>query len=524
MSYPTPLLATDLSLTAFCYDALGLQLPPDSICLLTECKNQFNGRGMPPSHREACTQYGLQGINPLNETVKAIKASPGEFAQCNSQACMNYLHEDQAVISPAGLDPRQFPKQAPLRGSYLQAVHKMAQNGLPVDARMLSVYNNTDHGDLRLAIAEGCNAHYQCQLFQGGRFDLDAFRGFIYSKGLLWPSSKDGTLDLSDDTFKAQAKASLGLAPLWQVKQTLEHNYIRPIRLDPDGRHRYDPHPFGSSTGRDQPKGDCIFVGPTWRRGFISAHPGTALVVVDYNAQETMIAASLSEDQEMIADYEDGDFYWNFAVRCGEIPRGLERGQDPDVDKKRDVYKQVALGIQYGMGKSSMADKLGVSPQEALRLINQHKNAYPGYWSWREAVDRKISKEEPMGTVMRTMLNPPYHSRTSFNESNPTRLSALNFPIQATGSDILHLSVIVLTESGFKVCATLHDCVIVEIPADDASTSPGEIESIMTEASEFVLGYPVRVETKLIQEGQRFFSKRGQFPFSIVAGALGKCG
>ena len=51
----------------------------------------------------------------------------------------------------------------------------------------------------------------------------------------------------------------------------------------------------------------------TWIRGFIKPPPGHAIAYIDWSSQEVGIAAALSGDENMMADYAAGDPYIELA-------------------------------------------------------------------------------------------------------------------------------------------------------------------------------------------------------------------
>ena len=50
----------------------------------------------------------------------------------------------------------------------------------------------------------------------------------------------------------------------------------------------------------------------------------------------------------------------------------------------RQRMKSLQLGINYGMGVSSLAKGLDRHPLIASNLIEQHRRVYSRFWQWRE--------------------------------------------------------------------------------------------------------------------------------------------
>ena len=54
------------------------------------------------------------------------------------------------------------------------------------------------------------------------------------------------------------------------------------------------------------------------------------------------------------------------------------------------------------------------------------------------------------------------HTRDELNDR-----SLRNFPMQANGAEMLRIACILLTEAGIRVCAPVHDALLIEAPLDE---------------------------------------------------------
>jgi len=257
-------------------------------------------------------------------------------------------------------------------------------------------------------------------------------------------------------------------------------------------------------------------------RGFMQAPPGKVLVIADFTSQEILIGAACAEDHSMMADYFSGDFYLGFAKRAGAIAPNARRGESPEVDAARALFKQLALAVQYGMGSRGLAKRLGQSESRAKQLLKGHRRAYPGFWRWRERIGNAVAMNKPLKAALGWRLLPPYASKSSIAQGKDSTLSSLNFPVQATGSEILRATVIRLAAEGFEICATVHDSVVVELPLDGWKERKERLEFVMTEATRPLLnGHGVLVDSKVLLPGERYVDDRGREMFELMAGRLG---
>ena len=143
---------------------------------------------------------------------------------------------------------------------------------------------------------------------------------------------------------------------------------------------------FRARTGRNQPSNTKFIFGPSvWLRGLIKPPPGHAIAHIDWRTQEFGIAAALSGDAAMQAAYQSGDVYLAFAKQAGAIPDDATKTSH---GAPRQLFKQVVLGVQYGMGADGLAARIGQPPIVARDLLRAHRETYRTFWRWSDgAVD-----------------------------------------------------------------------------------------------------------------------------------------
>ena len=107
--------------------------------------------------------------------------------------------------------------------------------------------------------------------------------------------------------------------------------------------------------------------------------------------------------------------------------------------------------------------------------------------------------------------------------ANPRSLR--NFPLQANGAEMLRLACCLATERGIKVCAPVHDAVLVEAPSGDIDRVVAETQAVMTEASELVVpGFPLRTDYEVVCWPDRYRDPRGQAMWNCVMDVINKIG
>jgi DNA polymerase I-like protein with 3'-5' exonuclease and polymerase domains len=84
------------------------------------------------------------------------------------------------------------------------------------------------------------------------------------------------------------------------------------------------------------------------------------------------------------------------------------------------------------------------------------------------------------------------------------RRTLMNFPAQAHGAEMLRIAMILLAEAGIRVCAPVHDAVLVECAAAEAEATAETVRAIMTKAATMLLGVAPRVSIKEIRGARPF--------------------
>jgi len=219
--------------------------------------------------------------------------------------------------------PRLDLPRALLRGRYMAAAAAMEHNGTPIDVEMLGRLRR-NWAEIQDQLIAGIDFDYG--VFDSRTFKLDRFANWLAAEGIPWPRLESGQLDLSDDTFRQQARAYPRVAPLRELRGSLADLRLNDLSVGRDGRNRTVLSAFRSRTSRNQPSNSRFIFGPSvWLRGLIKPPPGHAVAYVDWKQQEFGIAAALSGDAAMQAAYQSGDPYLAFAKQAGAIPADATR-------------------------------------------------------------------------------------------------------------------------------------------------------------------------------------------------------
>jgi len=499
-----------------CHLSLGWPMPANLLDLFTEFRNLTNG--LTPLCGNgllgALAWFGLSGVEAAEkETMRQLALRGGPWTREERAALLDYCESDVAALN--GLLGKMegiidWPR-ALLRGRYMKAAGQIEYLGTPIDTSALSLLQQhweTIQDDLIQEI----DADYQ--VFDGRTFKMVRFQDYLIRKNIPWPRLESGALDLKDDIFKDMAQAHPQLASLRELRVALSQMRLAELAVGSDGRNRCLLSAFRASTGRNQPSNSRFIFGPSrWLRGLIRPEFGYGLAYLDWSQQEFGIAAALSGDPQMLEAYASGDPYLTFAKQARAVPPDATKQSHP---RERDQFKACALAVQYGMGEASLASRIGQPPSFARELLRLHRETYRTFWRWS---DRVVDHAMLHGKLW-TSFGWTVHTGT-----NPNPRSLRNFPMQANGAEMLRLACCHAVERGIRVCAPVHDAILIESPLDSLDEAIGTAQQAMADASDTVLGgLRLRSDAKIIRYPDRYQDDRGVKMWSTVGGVLERLG
>lgn len=504
-----------------CHIALGWPMPDNVLDLLYEYRWHMNGvsfgdkAGGESGSRyrliDALFAFGLPAMAAEEkDEMRQLAMRGGRYTADEEKALVEYCAED--VEATARLLSRMeslidLPR-AILRGEFAKCGAHIQHRGIPMDVELIQRID-------RHAVAIKAALIKQIDTFgfyEGESFREQRFLAYLQENDLRWPLHPSGKLKLDTQTWENECEVYTQLEPIRQLRKTLARLRLADLPIGRDGRSRYYLGAFNSKTGRHYPRArDCIFAGAKWTRHLIKPAPGTALVYVDWSSAEIGIAAALSKDEQLAEAYFSGDPYITFATQAGAAPAGATKRSHPAI---RDKFKATMLAVNYGMGARSLARRLDGIEAGARQLLNLHQRTYQNFW----AFSQRAQNAAFLHGEQRTLFG--WKIRTSEQTS---RQSAGNWPVQATGAEILRIACIEAHRSGLSICATVHDAILFETRQEGLQDAITQMEKVMAQASAAVLnGFELRADAKVVCAPDRYVDEDGQAMFDVVMDALHK--
>lgn len=498
-----------------CYLALGWPLPETVVDLYAEFRNLTNGKPLQYGKGllGALAHYGLEFMSSCEkEDMRALAMRGGEYSTTERSALLRYCQEDvDALIRLFPIMIGRIPDNAMLRGRFMKAAARMEFNGIPMDRDAL-LQLRSNWGAIQDALIEEVDRDFG--VFDGRTFKQDRFRQYLTHHRIPWPQTETGQLVLDEDTFRQLAKCNPELSPLRELRHALSQLRLSDLSVGGDSRNRCMLSAFSARTSRNQPSNTKFAFGPSaWLRGLIKPEEGMALAYVDWSQQEFGIAAALSADPDMLQAYTSGDPYLSFAKLAGAVPPEATKASHK---KERELYKQTVLATQYCMGPESLSSRLGITLFEAKRLLNKHCEIFRQFWKWSDAaVDFAM-----LNSMIYTAFGWTLHVT---GDTKPRSLR--NFPMQANGAEMLRIACCLATERGIRVCAPVHDALLIEAPVEQIEAVVSETQAAMREASRAVLnGFALESDAKIVRFPYRYMDERGEKMWQTVMKLLPETG
>jgi DNA polymerase I-like protein with 3'-5' exonuclease and polymerase domains len=408
------------------------------------------------------------------------------------------------------------------RGEYMKSVAEIEYYGMPIDTDSLNELQE-NWEKIKFKLIKNID---KFGIYEGTSFRINNFEILIQINNWVWPRTDTGLPKIDKETFKEMAEIHPEIGPLKELKALIGGLNFKSIMAGSDCRSRTLISPFWTKTGRNAPKDDeekknrgelrvrFMFGLPASLRSLIKPNEGKVLAYIDYAQQEFFIAAVLSNDPNMIEAYKSGDPYLAFAKLAGAVPEDSTKETHGSV---RQLFKSCVLGVQYGLGAESLGFKIGKPTPYAKELLSHHKRVFKNYWCWVDMTWTQACLMKRIETCYKWKM-------IVSGCSNKEMLTVRNFPIQATGAEILRVACILLSENKIKIVAPVHDALMIECD-EKAAEADEEIEiarKLMCDASEIVLGAGNRLKTDvdIVCYPDRYIDEKGAETWELITRIL----
>jgi DNA polymerase-1 len=272
-----------------------------------------------------------------------------------------------------------------------------------------------------------------------------------------------------------------------------------PNLIDMDGRIHGNLNQTVTTTGRlssSEPNLQNIPIrtelGKQIRKAFIP-EKGNKLISADYSQLELKILAHITQDEVMLQAFKEGK---DIHAETARLVFGAKT--EAELKEKRRMAKIVNFGIAYAVGPFGLSQRVGISREEAKKVIENYYNTYKGIRRYMEEIP-KIAREKGFVTSLfgRRRYLPSINDKSAIVRARAER-EAINMPIQGTASDIVKIAMIkvdkALKAEGLKtqMIMQVHDELLFEAPEAEVERAMQIIKNEMESAVQ--LSVPLTVE------------------------------
>jgi len=223
-------------------------------------------------------------------------------------------------------------------------------------------------------------------------------------------------------------------------------------------------------------------------RGAFVPESGNVLISADYSQIELRVLAHLSEDEVLIDAFLNNEDIHERTAR--EVFTESQRENRAECRRRAKV---INFGIVYGLSSFGLAQRLGISREDAQAYIDAYFERYKGVRLW---IDRTIAQAREEGRV-RTLLGrirpiPDIHSKDYATRQFAER-TAVNTPIQGTAADLIKIAMIQIWKSlqekklSSRILLQVHDELVLESPMQEV----GRVQELVRQEMEHAVSLKV---------------------------------
>ena len=200
------------------------------------------------------------------------------------------------------------------------------------------------------------------------------------------------------------------------------------------------------------------------RTGFI-ADKGKKLVSADYSQFELRLAAVLSNDQNLINDFNnDVDIHTKTASEAFNIPL------DQVTKDQRRAAKAINFGIIYGMSVNGLAEATKMNYVDAKNFMDNYQKLRSLVMNYMKNTLEKARNEGFVETYFGRRRPTPDVRSSNFLIRSAAERAAQNMPIQGTEADLMKRAMINVSQKlpeTANLIMQVHDSLIVECDEKD---------------------------------------------------------
>ncbi len=307
--------------------------------------------------------------------------------------------------------------------------------------------------------------------------------------------TKTGQYSTAEDVLSTLAKDHYIVADIleWRSVQKLNNTYVSALPEDVNEQTQRIHTVYNqavAATGRlssNHPNLQNIPIrtprGQQVRKAFVAKDEAHVLMAADYSQIELRIIASLSEDPNMLAAFQNKeDIHASTAARVFGVPL------DDVTREQRSQAKTVNFGIIYGVSAFGLSNQTTLNRTEAKALIDAYYESYPKLKAYMSEQVNFAREHGYVATVLgRRRYLRDINSRNAIVRGAAER-NAVNAPIQGSAADIIKVAMLRIFDRleaeklKAKMLLQVHDELVFECPKNELDMLQSLVKTEMENA------------------------------------------
>jgi DNA polymerase-1 len=204
------------------------------------------------------------------------------------------------------------------------------------------------------------------------------------------------------------------------------------------------------------------------RRAFV-AEEGCKIISADYSQLELRLLAHITQDPVMLEAFQNGEDIHNRTARLV-----FHAETDAELKEARRFAKIVNFAIAYAIEPWGLSQRVGISREEAKKVIQDYYNTYKGVRRYMDEVPLRAREHGYVRSIYGRIRPLQGINDRNANIRKAAEREAINMPIQGTASDIVKIAMLHVEEafkrekSKARMLMQVHDELLVEAPAGEA--------------------------------------------------------
>jgi DNA polymerase-1 len=203
------------------------------------------------------------------------------------------------------------------------------------------------------------------------------------------------------------------------------------------------------------------------RRAFV-AEKGHQLISADYSQLELRLLAHITQDAVMLEAFQKGE---DIHARTARLV--FKAKTDAELKEARRFAKIVNFAIAYAIEPWGLSQRVGISRQEAKKVIEDYYHTYKGVRRYMEEIPLRAREHGYVRSIYGRIRPLAGINDRNTNIRRAAEREAINMPIQGTASDIVKIAMLHVDEQ-FKraglharMLMQVHDELLVEAPVKE---------------------------------------------------------